>query len=328
MEKDHMNDEVKQKSTFVNKVLDNVHKVIIGQKDLVERLLIGILANGHLLVESVPGLAKTLSIKTLSDSIQTKFQRIQFTPDLLPADIIGTLIYNPKESVFTIKKGPIFSNIILADEINRAPAKVQSALLEAMQERQVTIGDQTFKMEEPFLVMATQNPVEQEGTYPLPEAQLDRFLMKVNISYLSSTEEVDMITRMTGLSGQPSVAPVVNPTDIVEARKLVNEIHIDETLKKYIVDIVFSTRYPEKYGLKQFNNMIDLGASPRASLSLISAAKAYAFIQGRGFVIPDDIKQISLDVLRHRIIPSYEAEAEEITAETIIKKIFDTVPIP
>ena len=327
-DKGKINAKAQQESKFVKDITASMQSVIVGQDYLIERLLIGLLANGHLLVESVPGLAKTLSIKTLSDTIKTKFQRLQFTPDLLPADLIGTLVYNPKESTFTTKKGPIFANIILADEINRAPAKVQSALLEAMQERQVTIGENTFKLDDPFLVMATQNPIEQEGTYPLPEAQLDRFMLKINIDYPKHGEEIEIVTRMAHTSTKINVKPVVTPDDIVRARGVVDEIYLDEKLKKYIVDIVFATRYPEKYGMSELKNLIELGASPRASINLIIASKAHAFIQGRGYVTPEDIRSIGYDVLRHRIIPSYEAEAEEKTSEEIIKSIFEKVPIP
>ncbi|MCX5680549.1 MAG: MoxR family ATPase [Candidatus Omnitrophica bacterium] len=309
-------------------MIERMQSVIVGQMYLIERLLVGLLANGHLLVESVPGLAKTLSIKTLSDSIRTKFQRIQFTPDLLPSDLIGTLIYNAKEGAFTTRKGPIFANIVLADEINRAPAKVQAALLEAMQERQVTIGDNTFKLSDPFLVMATQNPIEQEGTYPLPEAQLDRFMLKVSITYPEPVDEMEIISRMAHTEKLSSVEPVTGPEDIIRARQLVNQIYIDDKLKQYIVNIVFSTRFPERYGLPELKNLIELGSSPRATINLVLASKAYAFIQGRGYVTPEDIRAIGLDVLRHRIIPSYEAEAEEKTSEDIIKAIFNKIQIP
>jgi MoxR-like ATPase len=323
-----INKKVQDESKFVRDIIAGMRTVIVGQQYLLERLLIGLLANGHLLVESVPGLAKTLSIKTLSDTIKTKFQRIQFTPDLLPADVIGTLIYNPKEGTFTTKKGPIFSNIILADEINRAPAKVQSALLEAMQERQVTIGDNTFKLSDPFLVMATQNPIEQEGTYPLPEAQLDRFLLKVKIVYPTIEEELEISARMAHTSGKPEATSVVGAEDIVRARAVVDEVYLDDKMRRYILDIVFATRFPEKYNISELKNMIELGSSPRATLSLILASKAFAFIQGRGYVTPEDVRAVSLDVLRHRIIPSYEAEAEDMTSENIIKTIFDKVRIP
>ena len=326
--KEAINERVIKESVFIKGLVATISSVIVGQMDLVERLLVGLFANGHILVESVPGLAKTLSIKTLSQSVRMKFQRIQFTPDLLPADVIGTLIYNPKESTFSIKKGPIFANIILADEINRAPAKVQSALLEAMQERQVTIGDTTFKLDDPFLVMATQNPVEQEGTYPLPEAQVDRFMLKVNITYPKPEEEFAILTRMAHTTTSTDVKPVIGPEDIIRTRNTVDEIYLDEKLKRYIVDIVFATRYPEKYGVPELKSLIKLGASPRSGISLIVASKAFAFLQGRGFVTPDDIKSIGNDVLRHRVIPSYEAEAEDMTSDDIVKKIFEKVKIP
>jgi MoxR-like ATPase len=305
-----------------------MESVIVGQKHLIERLLIGFLANGHILVESVPGLAKTLSIMTLARSVNAHFQRIQFTPDLLPADIIGTLIYNPKDSSFFVKKGPIFANIILADEINRAPAKVQSALLEAMQERQVTIGDNTYKLDEPFMVIATQNPIDQEGTYSLPEAQIDRFMMKVNITYPVPEEEVGILDRMAETSKKIDVKPVVAPEAILNARKTVDEIYIDAKLKKYIVDIIFATRFPAKYGLAELGKLIKFGASPRASIAMVVVSKAYAFLNGRGFVTPEDIRAVSEDILNHRIIPTYEAEAEEVSTRDIIKTIFDKVPIP
>jgi MoxR-like ATPase len=323
-----INAKVQEESVFVKSLIAEIDKVIVGQRYLIERLLVGLLANGHILVEGVPGLAKTLSIKTLSQAINTRFQRIQFTPDLLPADLIGTLIYNPKEGIFSTKKGPIFSNIILADEINRAPAKVQSALLEAMQERQVTIGENTFKLDEPFLVMATQNPIEQEGTYPLPEAQVDRFMLKVNITYPHFDEEQKILKTMGFTSKKIDVNPVINPADILKARGVVDEVYMDEKLEKYILDIVFATRDPKKYQLDDLVELIQYGASPRATIYLCLAAKAYAFIQGRGYVTPQDIKSIGPDVLRHRIIVSYEAEAEEKSSEDIIKKIFEEIEVP
>lgn len=325
---DRINSIAKSESAFIKSLIDRIQTVIVGQTYLVERLLIGLLGNGHILVEGVPGLAKTLAIKTLSDAIDTKFQRIQFTPDLLPADIIGTLVYNPKEGTFTTKKGPIFANIILADEINRAPAKVQSALLEAMQERQVTIGDSSYKLDDPFLVMATQNPIEQEGTYPLPEAQVDRFMLKVNITYPEPEEEAEIVTRMAHPSKKLDVQPVVQAADVIRARGVVDKIHLDDKLKKYIINIVFATRFPEKYNLPELKNLIEWAASPRASINLIIASKAYALIQGRGYVTPEDIKAIGFDVLRHRVIPSYEAEAEDMTSTDIIAKIFDKTKIP
>lgn len=317
---------VEKESVFVQRLLSEIGKVIIGQKYLVERLLIGLLANGHILIEGVPGLAKTLSVKVLSDTIQTKFQRIQFTPDLLPADLIGTMVYNPQTCQFSPKKGPIFANLILADEINRAPAKVQSALLEAMQERQVTIGDTTFKLEEPFLVLATQNPIEQEGTYPLPEAQVDRFMLKLSVSYPNKDEELKIID--LNATGQlPQAEKVISPEDILKARKVVTEVYVDEKIKDYILNIVFATRQPEQYKL-EMKDLIAYGASPRASIYLNLAAKAHAFLKGRGYVTPEDIKAIGLDVLRHRVILTYEAEAEEVTSEDIVKKIFDEIEVP
>jgi len=323
-----INEKVKKESAFVELLKTEIEKVIVGQKYLIERLIVGLLANGHILIEGVPGLAKTLSVSVLSQAIKTKFQRIQFTPDLLPADLIGTLVYNPKEGNFTTKKGPIFANLILADEINRAPAKVQSALLEAMQERQVTIGENTFKLDNPFLVLATQNPIEQEGTYPLPEAQIDRFMLKLNITYPNKEEEHKIIKRMSYTDKQIEVRPVVTPEDIIRARKVVDEVYMDEKIERYVLDIVFATRTPKDYKLDELTPLIQYGASPRASIYLIVAAKAYAFIQGRGYVTPQDVKSIGADILRHRIIVSYEAEAEEKTSEDIIKKIFDEIEVP
>jgi len=328
IDREKINDKVAKESKFVKDIMGSVSRVIVGQTYLMERLIVGLLGNGHILVESVPGLAKTLAIKTLATAIKVKFSRLQFTPDLLPADIVGTLIYNPKDSTFITKKGPIFSNIVLADEINRAPAKVQSALLEAMQERQVTIGDNTFKLDDPFLVMATQNPIEQEGTYRLPEAQIDRFMLKINITYPDMKEESEILTRMAHTDKKPEAKEVVGPEDIIRARHVTDEIFLDEKLKAYILDIVFATRYPEKYGLEDLKPLIELGASPRAGINLLLAAKAHAFIQGRGYVTPDDIKAIGHDVLRHRIMPSYEAEAEDVTSDDLVKKIFDKVKIP
>lgn len=342
--------EIQEKSAFVDRITAEVSKVIVGQRYMVDRLLIGLLSNGHVLLEGVPGLAKTLAVKTLAQAVDAKFQRIQFTPDLLPADLIGTLIYNQKEGTFVARKGPIFANIILADEVNRAPAKVQSALLEAMQEHQVTISDTTYKIPEPFLVLATQNPIEQEGTYPLPEAQVDRFMLKLKITYPSKKEEKLILDRMTdswldvgveqggevatasangGNQGADSlsVKPVVTPGEILSARQLVKQIYIDEKVKNYILDIVFATRRPEEYKI-DVGQYIEYGASPRATIFLALAAKAYAFLRHRGHVTPDDVKTIGVDVLRHRIIPTYEAEAEEITSEDIIKKIFDEIEVP
>jgi len=317
---------VEKESLFVQELLSEIGKVIVGQKYLVERLLLALLANGHILIEGVPGLAKSLSVKTLSDAIQTKFQRIQFTPDLLPADLIGTMIYNPQEGSFSTKKGPIFANLILADEINRAPAKVQSALLEAMQERQVTIGDNTFKLGEPFLVLATQNPIEQEGTYPLPEAQVDRFMLKLSLTYPNKKEEWEIIDKNAEV-GFPPVRKVVTPDAILRAREVVNQIYVDEKIKEYILNIVFATRNPEAYNLN-LKDLIAYGASPRASIYLNLVAKAHAFLKGRGYVTPEDVKAIGMDVLRHRVIVTYEAEAEETTSEDIVKKVFDEIEVP
>ncbi len=322
-----INEQVKRESEFVRRLVDEIGKVIVGQKYLVDRLLIGLLADGHILLEGVPGLAKTLSVKTLSAAVHTTFHRIQFTPDLLPADVIGTLIYNPKDGEFRIKKGPVFANLILADEINRAPAKVQSALLEAMQERQVTIGDQTFKLPEPFLVLATQNPIEQEGTYPLPEAQVDRFMLKLSIKYPSKEEEREIMDRMAETGKQIVTQPVVTPEQILRARKVVDSVYMDDKIKNYIVDLVFATRDPQSYKI-DVAGLIQYGASPRASIYLTIASKAYAFLQGRGYVTPQDVKTIGMDVLRHRVIVSYEAEAEDMTSEHVIKRIFDEVPVP
>jgi MoxR-like ATPase len=318
---------VKQESDFVNTLMYEVGKVIVGQKYLIERLLIGILSNGHVLLEGVPGLAKTMSIMTLARVMQAGFQRIQFTPDLLPADLLGTLIYNPKTGDFTVRKGPIFTNIVLADEINRAPAKVQSALLEAMQDRQVTIGDQTFKLDDPFLVLATQNPIEHEGTYPLPEAQVDRFMFKLHITYPDKKEEREILDRMAITKKDFQVNPVISPKDILRLRAIVDKIYIDDKIKDYIIDIVFASRDPKSYNLK-LEEFIEYGASPRATIYLTLASKAHAFLKGRGFVTPQDVKSIGMDVLRHRIILTYEAEAEEITSAEIVQKIFDTVEVP
>ena len=327
MEITELNEKIKQESAFIDVLLNEIGKVIVGQKDMVERLVIGLLGNGHVLLEGVPGLAKTLAIKSLSASMKAKFQRIQFTPDLLPADLIGTLIYNQKDGNFAIKKGPIFSNFILADEINRAPAKVQSALLEAMQERQVTIGENTFKLEEPFLVLATQNPIEQEGTYPLPEAQVDRFMLKVKISYPVRDEELKIMRQ--NVSGQfPTVNPVVEPADILKARNLINDIYMDEKIEKYILDIVFATRTPKDYGLDNLTELISYGGSPRATINLALASRAMAFIKRRGYVIPEDVRAICMDVMRHRVAVTYEAEAEDINSETIITEILNKVEVP
>lgn len=323
-----INEKVKKESSFVSAVLMEMEKVMIGQRDLLERLLVCLLANGHVLIEGVPGLAKTTAVKTLSSIIQTKFQRLQFTPDMLPADLTGTLIYDQRNGGFHIKKGPIFANIILADEINRAPAKVQSALLEAMQERQVTIGDQTLLLDDPFLVLATQNPIEQEGTYPLPEAQVDRFMLKVKVTYPSKEEELRILRRMAFTDKKNPVNKIVSPVDILRARGVVDEIYMDEKVERYIVDLVEATRHPENYKLPDLKGLIQYGASPRATIYLSVASKAYAFLQGRGYVTPQDIKNIGMDVLRHRVVVSYEAEAEEKTSEDIIKKIFEEVEVP
>lgn len=322
-----LNDKIQRESAFVEMLSLEMGKVIVGQKHMVERLLIGLLSNGHILLEGVPGLAKTLAIKTLAGVIDAKFNRIQFTPDLLPADLIGTMVYSQKNEDFSVKKGPIFSNFILADEINRSPAKVQSALLEAMQERQVTIGEKTFSLPEPFLVLATQNPIEQEGTYPLPEAQVDRFMLKVIIGYPSKEEE-KLIMRQNVVNKQITVNPVIKTEDIIRARQLVREIYIDEKIENYITDIVFATRYPVKYNLKKFEGLISYGASPRASIYLALAAKSYAFIKRKGYVYPEDIRAVCHDVLRHRIGLTYEAEAENITTEEIINEILNSVEVP
>lgn len=322
-----INDLVTSKSNFTHLITRGMDQTIVGQKHLIETLLISLLSNGHVLLEGVPGLAKTLAIKTLAQIIDAKYSRIQFTPDLLPADVVGTMIYSMQKEQFQVKKGPIFSNFILADEINRAPAKVQSALLEAMQERQVTIGDNTFVLDEPFLVMATQNPIEQEGTYPLPEAQVDRFLMKVIISYPTKEEE-KIIIRQNLSSEQKQITPLLRPEDISEAQKVVEQIYIDEKIEQYIVDIVFATRYPAKSGLKDLVNIISFGASPRASISLAKASKAYAFLHGRGYVIPEDVRAVCHDILRHRIGLTYEAEANNITTDDIITSILDKVEVP
>lgn len=322
-----LNELIERKSSFVDALTMGMDKVIVGQKHLVESLLIGLLSDGHILLEGVPGLAKTLAIRTLSDLIKADFSRIQFTPDLLPADVLGTMIYSQKKEEFHIRKGPIFANLILADEINRAPAKVQSALLEAMQERQVTIGETTYKLDEPFLVLATQNPIEQEGTYPLPEAQVDRFMLKVIINYPKKEEE-KMIIRQNLLKEKPTVTPVLTPADIIEARDVVRKVYLDEKIEHYIVDIVFATRYPQDYGLEPLKDMISFGASPRASINLALAARAYAFIKRRGYVIPEDIRAVCYDVLRHRIGLSYEAEANNMTSDEIITEILNTIEVP
>lgn len=322
-----LNEKIQRESAFIEQLSMEMRKNIVGQKDMVERLLIGLLANGHILLEGVPGLAKTLAIKTLATAIDANFSRIQFTPDLLPADVIGTQIYSQKDESFVTRKGPVFANFILADEINRAPAKVQSALLEAMQERQVTIGEETFRLEDPFLVLATQNPIEQEGTYPLPEAQVDRFMMKVIISYPKKEEE-KLIIRQNITNQHPQINKIVSTQDIIRARELTREVYVDEKIENYITDIVFATRFPEKYRLEKYKDMISFGASPRASINLALASKAYAFIKRRGYVIPEDVRAICFDVMRHRIGLSYEAEAENITAEDILNEILNTVEVP
>jgi MoxR-like ATPase len=321
-----INDAVQKAGGFLRPLTTEMSKVVVGQTYLVERLIIGLLANGHVLLEGVPGLAKTLSVKSLAACLSVKFARLQFTPDMLPADVVGTQIYNPQTG-FTTRKGPIFANLVLADEINRAPAKVQSALLEAMQEKQVTIGDQTFRLEEPFLVLATQNPIEQEGTYPLPEAQVDRFMLKLKIGYPSREEERTILDLMARTSGTPVTTPVIDGKQILSARQVINDIYVDDKVKDYIVDLVCATREPANYKIN-LQGMIQLGASPRATIALALAAKAHAFLRGRGYVTPQDVKSIGMDVLRHRVAITYEAEAEEKTSETIIQKIFDELPVP
>ncbi len=322
-----LNDRIQKESAFVDIITMEMNKVIVGQKHLVENLLIGLLADGHILLEGMPGLAKTLAINTLANIVDAKFSRIQFTPDLLPADVIGTMIYSQKSEQFQVKQGPIFANFVLADEINRSPAKVQSALLEAMQERQVTIGDKTYTLPQPFLVMATQNPVEQEGTYPLPEAQVDRFMLKVIVTYPKKEEE-KLIIKMHNQGSFPKATPVLKPEDIIRARSVVKDVYMDEKIEKYIVDIVYATRTPEEYGLGKLKDLISYGASPRASISLAMASKAYAFIKRRGYVIPEDVRAVCYEVLRHRIGLTYEAEAENVTTENIITDIINTVEVP
>ncbi|HOW58817.1 MAG TPA: MoxR family ATPase [Candidatus Omnitrophota bacterium] len=322
-----VNAKIRDASAPLKDLTREIGKVIVGQQYLVDRLLMALLADGHILIEGVPGLAKTLSVRTLSQAIEAHFQRIQFTPDLLPADVVGTLVYNPKDGNFSTKKGPIFTNIILADEINRAPSKVQSALLEAMQERQVTIGNETFPLPVPFLVLATQNPIEQEGTYPLPEAQVDRFMLKLVVTYPNKKEEKEILERMS--TGRAiKVSPVMNLNKIMELRQLMNQIYIDDKVKDYILDLVFATRNPQDYKLEELKPLISYGASPRASIMLTLASKAHAFLQGRGYVTPDDVKQIGMDVLRHRVLITYEAEAEDMTSDDVVKKIFDQVEVP
>jgi MoxR-like ATPase len=322
-----IHEEIEKESIIAQTITNEVSKAIIGQKYLVSRLLIGLLANGHILIEGVPGLAKTYAVRTLARAIKTVFHRIQFTPDLLPADIVGTMIYNQRTNEFTVSKGPVFANLILADEINRTPPKVQSALLEAMQERQVTIGDETFKLDDPFLVLATQNPIEQEGTYPLPEAQIDRFILKIKISYPSKNEEKEIMEQIA-VSGEPEIKPVVNPKTVINARELCKRIYIDDKIKDYILDIVFATRQPEKFGLDDLSGLSRYGASPRASIYLATTARALAFLKRRGFVVPEDIKELASDVLRHRIILTYEAEAEEVTTDHVVQKILSGIEVP
>lgn len=319
---------IEEKSAFIDDIKLELDKAIIGQRYMIDRLLIGLLTNGHVLLEGVPGLAKTLTVSSLANVLNTDFQRIQFTPDLLPADLIGTLIYNQKEGDFFVKKGPIFANIILADEINRSPAKVQSALLEAMQEKQVTIGEETFKLEEPFLVLATQNPVEQEGTYPLPEAQVDRFMLKLKIDYPTEAEEMEIMKRMARTGKQPQLSAVVHTDKIIEARAVINDIYMDDKVEQYIVNLIFATRKPKNYNLEELSNLISFGASPRATINLNLAARAQAFMEHRAYVTPDDVRTIAMDVLRHRIIPTFEAEAEDITAEDIVTTIMNNVQVP
>jgi MoxR-like ATPase len=322
-----LNEAVQEAGAFARPLFNEMGKVIVGQSYLVERLVIGLLANGHVLLEGVPGLAKTLSVKSLANCLNVRFSRLQFTPDMLPADVVGTQIYNPQSGAFTTRKGPIFANLVLADEINRAPAKVQSALLEAMQEKQVTIGENTFRLEEPFLVLATQNPIEQEGTYPLPEAQVDRFMLKLRIGYPSRAEERQILDLMARTSGLPKAGPVVESRQILDARQVINDIYVDDKVKDYVVDLVCATRDPQAHKI-DVKDFIQLGASPRATISLTLAAKAFAFLRGRGYVTPQDVKSIAMDVLRHRVAVTYEAEAEEKTSETIIQKILDELPVP
>jgi MoxR-like ATPase len=322
-----INKMVQNESAFIEKLLTEIHKVIVGQKYMVERLIIALLCNGHVLLEGVPGLAKTLAVQTLSNAVQTKFQRIQFTPDLLPADLTGTLVFDQKTGDFRTKKGPIFANLILADEINRSPAKVQSALLEAMMERQVTIGTNTFPLDDPFLVLATQNPIEQEGTYPLPEAQIDRFMLKLSIGYPNKEEELKIMRLNTG-DGLPVPDATVTPKEIIKARGAVSQIYIDEKIERYIIDIVFATRNPAEYGLEELTDLIAYGASPRASIYLSQAGKAHAFLRSRGYVTPEDVRAVGMDVLRHRVIVTYEAEAEETTSEDIVRKILNHIEVP
>ena len=323
-----INDRISKESVFIDKLREEIASTVIGQTDLINRLLIGILANGHILIEGVPGLAKTLLVKTIAQLIEAKFQRIQYTPDMLPADLIGTLIYNQKTGGFETRKGPIFSNIILADEINRSPAKVQSALLESMQERQVTIGEDTFLLDNPFLVLATQNPIEQEGTYPLPEAQVDRFMLKLKVSYPSKDEEKLILRKMAKTTILESLTPVTGPEQIINAQKTINDIYVDEKVEEYILNLIFATRDPESFGLDDIKGLIDYGASPRASINIVLASKARAFMEHRGYITPEDVRFVGMDVLRHRVILTYEAEAEELSSEDIIQRLFETIEVP
>ena len=322
-----MNELVREESAFLEPLMSELEKVIVGQTQMIERILVGLLTGGHVLLEGVPGLAKTLTINTVASAIDAKFQRIQFTPDLLPADLVGTMIYHQETGQFTVKKGPIFANLVLADEINRAPAKVQSALLEAMQERQVTIGEETHTLAQPFLVMATQNPIEQEGTYPLPEAQVDRFMLKVTVGYPTRDEELKIIDRMTG-SSTAAVQKITSVDQLLKARDVVKQVYLDDRIKQYIVNLVFATREPGSVGAGALKDLIEYGASPRASIYLVQAARAHAFLKRRGYVIPEDIKSIGLDVLRHRVVPTYEAEAEDLSSEDIVKRLFELVEVP
>jgi MoxR-like ATPase len=323
-----INDRITKESTFIDPLRASIGEVIVGQDELINKILIGLLANGHMLLEGVPGLAKTLTVNSLAQAINTGFQRIQFTPDMLPADLLGTLIFNQKTSSFEIRKGPIFSNIILADEINRAPSKVQSALLEAMQERQVTIGEETFKLDSPFLVLATQNPIEQEGTYPLPEAQVDRFMLKLKVDYPQKDEERKILRQVAKTGNSDPIKPVVKPKQILDAQKTINDIYVDEKVEDYVLNLVFATRNPDEFGLSDLSQLIEYGASPRATINLVLASKARAFLEHRGYITPEDVRYIGKDVLRHRVILTYEAEAEEMTSEDVIQRLFDSIEIP
>ncbi len=323
-----LNERIQESSKFIGKIRQELSKAIVGQQYMIDRLLIGLLTDGHVLLEGVPGLAKTLTVSSLAQVIDSKFQRIQFTPDLLPADLMGTMIYNQKMGDFTVKKGPVFANIILADEINRSPAKVQSALLEAMQEKQVTIGDETFKLDNPFLVLATQNPVEQEGTYPLPEAQVDRFMLKLKIGYPTEKEELEIMRKMARTTRKETLKQVTNPKEILKARETINDIYMDEKVEQYIIDLIFATRNPAKYRVSEIENLVSFGASPRASINLNLASRAHAYLEHRGYVTPEDVRTVAMDVLRHRVILTYEAEAEDVTSEQIIQTILNSVHVP